>query len=132
MAAAVWEYGDGMRMLRIFWDAAAAVDPASEKLDEKHMPLCRAGELSGLWKQGGLDRVQEQPLDITMKFASFQDYWDPFLLGQGPAGAYVKRLDPGKVALLRDETKRRLKLTGESIPFTLPARVRAVRGLVPA
>jgi len=62
-------------------------------LDEKHMPLCRAGDLAHLWKRGGLENVQEQPLDITMRFESFADYWDPFLLGQGPAGSYVRSID---------------------------------------
>ena len=93
IAAAVWDYGGLMRMLRAFWDAVVAVDPQSEKRDEKHMPLCRAGELSQLWKQCGLENVQEEPLDITLKFDSFADYWEPFLMGQGPAGAFVRTLE---------------------------------------
>ena len=51
-----------MRMLRAFWDAAVSIDAKAEALDEKHMPLCRAGELSELWRQSGLDSVHEQPL----------------------------------------------------------------------
>ena len=50
-----------------------------------------------LWKKGGLQNVQERPLDITMRFASFADYWDPFLLGQGPAGVYVRGLDADRL-----------------------------------
>jgi ubiquinone/menaquinone biosynthesis C-methylase UbiE len=53
VSAAVWDYGAGMQMLRVFWDAVVRVDPDAEKLDEKHMPLCRAGKLSDLWRQGG-------------------------------------------------------------------------------
>src|SRR5437867_12258869 len=49
VSAAVWDYGERMRMLRVFWDSAVEVDPRAEKFDEKHMPLCRAGELSQLW-----------------------------------------------------------------------------------
>ncbi len=82
ISAAVWDYGAGMCMLRIFWDAAVNVDRDAEKLDERHMPLCRAGELSALWKQGGLDHVLEQAIDIEMRFESIEDYWEPFLLGQ--------------------------------------------------
>ena len=131
ISAAVWDYGAGMRMLRTFWDAAVHSDPHAEKLDEKHMPLCRAGELSALWKQGGLENVREQSIAIKMKFESFPDFWDPFLLGQGPAGAYVRRLDPGRLQTLRIEVQRLLSRTHENKPFVLPARVWAVRGVVP-
>jgi ubiquinone/menaquinone biosynthesis C-methylase UbiE len=132
LSAAVWDYGDGMRMLQAFWDAAASIDRAAEKLEEKHMPLCRAGQLSQLWKQSGLEDVREQPLEITMRFESFADCWDPFLLGQGPAGAYVRGLDRDKLQALRAEVKRRLSLPAEDIPFTLPARAWSARGTVPS
>ena len=132
IAAAVWDYGGQMGMLRTFWDEASRVDAKGAKADEKHMPLCRARELSHMWKEAGLENVEERPLDLTMKFTSFADYWDPFLLGQGPAGAYVRTLDAGKRAALRQELRGRLSATVESAPFTLPARVWAVRGTVPA
>jgi hypothetical protein len=103
----------------------------AEKLDEKHMPLCRAGEMAQQWKQGGLENVHEQPLDITMRFESFADYWDAFILGQGPAGAYVRSLDGDRLGTLRGEVKRRLSITADDAPFTLPARAWAVRGAVP-
>ena len=131
IAAAVWDYGAGMRMLRIFWDAAVSIDPDAEALDERHMPLCRAGELSDLWKKAGLTNVDERPLDITMRFSSFAGYWDPFLLGQGPAGAYTRRLERARLEMLRDELKGRLQLSAENVFFELPARVWAVRGSVP-
>jgi SAM-dependent methyltransferase len=130
LSAAVWDYGAGMRMLRTFWDAAVHIDPDAEKVDEKHMPLCRAGELSALWKQGGLEIVREQSIDIPMRFESFADYWEPFLLGQGPAGSYVRRLDRDKLQALRGEVKRRLSLSAENTPVVLPARVWSVRGIV--
>ena len=131
ISAAVWDYGEGMRMLRVFWDAAASVDAAAGKHDEKHMPLCRAGELAQLWKQGGLDHVHEQPLDITMRFESFADYWDPFLLGQGPAGAYVRSIDGDRLRSLRSAVKRQLSTKRSDEPFALTARAWAVRGTVP-
>jgi len=95
------------------------------------MRLCRRGELSALWREGGLQNVREQPIGIQTRFASFADYWDPFLLGQGPAGAYVRRLAPDKVQALRDEVKRRLSVHAESAPISLPARVWSVCGVVP-
>lgn len=131
LSAAVWDYGAGMEMLRTFWDAVVATDPGAEKLDEKHMPLCRAGELSALWREGQLENVREQPITITMRFQSFADYWDPFLLGQGPAGAYVRRLDRNHLQTLRDDIKRRLSLSSENAAFVLSARVWSVCGTVP-
>ena len=107
------------------------MDARAEKLDENHMPLCRAGELSQLLKQGGLENGHEQPLDITMTFDSFGDYWEPFLLGQGPAGAYVRTVETDRLAMLRNAVKRRLSLSSESDAFALHARVWAVRGTVP-
>ena len=95
------------------------------------MPLCRAGELSELWRQGGLENIQEQPHGITMRFASFADYWDPFLLGQGPAGVYVKSLSRDQIQTLRGEVKSRVSPSAEDKPFVLAARVWSVRGTVP-
>ncbi len=131
VSAAVWDYGAGMEMLRIFWDAAVSIDAKAEKFHEKHMPLCRGGELSQLWERGGLENVREQPLDITMRFESFADYWGPFLLGQGPAGTYVRSIGRDQLQALHDELKHRLPVSGDDAPFTLPARAWAVRGSVP-
>ncbi len=131
VSASVWDYGDGMKMLRAFWDGAAHLDSKAEKLDERHMPLCHAGELSGLWRQGGLEKIQEQQHVIAMRFASFADYWDPFLLGQGPAGVYVKSLSLDRVQALRGEVKSRVSPSAEDKAFALSARVWSVRGTVP-
>jgi ubiquinone/menaquinone biosynthesis C-methylase UbiE len=128
VSAAVWDYGGQMRMLRVFWDAAVSLDAAAEKLDEKHMRLCRAGELETLWKEAGLQNIREQPLDIEMRFASFDDFWAPFLLGQGPAGAYVRSLDEAGVRALRGAVKQRLGVESEGRAFSLEGRVWAVRG----
>jgi SAM-dependent methyltransferase len=131
VSAAVWDYGESARMLRVFWDAAVEVDPRATRLDEQHMPLCRAGELSQLWRAAGMQDVDEQPLCITMRFESFADYWEPFLLGQGPSGAYVRALDDNRLRALRTAAKRRLSISSERDAFNLPARVWAVRGTVP-
>lgn len=131
VVAAVWDYGDGMEMLRVFWDAAVDVDVNAGRLHERHMPLCRAGELSRLFKSAALDNIQEQPLEVEMNFKSFQDYWEPFLMGQGPAGAYVKSIRSDRLQILRKEVKGRLRLQDEAAPFTLRGRAWAVRGSVP-
>jgi SAM-dependent methyltransferase len=131
VSAAVWDYGAGKQMLRAFWDGAVSIDAEAEKLDEKHMPLCRTGELSELWRQGGLENIHEQPQTITMRFESFADYWDAFLLGQGPAGVYVKSLSRDRVRALRGEVKRRVSPSAENSPIALSARVWSVCGSVP-
>lgn len=131
ISAAVWDYAGGMEMLRIFWDAAVAADPTAQQFDEAHMPLCRPGELGDLWKQGGLERVEEHPLEIGMKFRNLADYWEPFLLGQGPAGAYVRRLDEAGREAVKRQVRRRMGSRAESAAFELKARAWAVRGFLP-
>jgi SAM-dependent methyltransferase len=131
VAAAVWDYGDGMEMLRAFWDEAVALDPASEPRDERNMPACRPGELAALWRAQGLLDVQEKPLVIPMTFSSFEDFWSPFREGQGPAGAHVVSLSPGARRDLEQRLRRRLLGSGGDRPIALNARAWAVRGVVP-
>ncbi len=83
VAAAVWDYGDGMEMLRMFWDEAVALDPAAAARDERHMPLSGRGELSALWRDVGLSDIEDASLTLDMAFASFDDYWQPFLVRAG-------------------------------------------------
>ena len=131
LASAVWDYGDGMQMLRTFWDAAVALRPADERLDERHMPLCRRGELTALWRTAGLREVTDETLTIGTPFAGFDDYWAPFLQKQGPAGHYVAALSPGDRENLRRELRHRLIGDGPERAFTLRASVWAARGVIP-
>jgi SAM-dependent methyltransferase len=131
VAAAVWDYGEGMEMLRVFWDEAVARDPASEAKDERHMPACRPGELAALWKAQGLRDVREEPLVVPLTFSSFEDFWSPFREGQGPAGAYVASLPEGPRGDLEHRLRRRLLGGGGDRPITLNARAWVVRGIVP-
>jgi SAM-dependent methyltransferase len=130
IAAAVWDYGDGMRMLRVFWDEAVALDPASEPRDERHMPLCRSGELAELWAEHGLADVETSTLVVELSFASFDDYWAPFLAGQGPAGSYVAGLPDDHKQALERRLRDRLLDDGRDRPLTLSARAWAVKGRV--
>jgi SAM-dependent methyltransferase len=126
VAAAVWDYGDRMQMLRTFWDAAVALDPNAAPRDERNMPLSARGSLAELWRRHGLQSVDEHPLTIEMPFASFDDYWQPFLCGQGPAGVYVSSLAESTRRAL--ESTLRGHLGDRSV--TLEARAWAVRGVV--
>ena len=128
IAAAVWDYGEGMQMLRVFWDEAVALDPAIGPRDERHMPLCRSGELAALWSEHGLADVEAAPLVIELPFESFEDYWAPFLAGQGPAGSFVASLPKDHVQALERRLRERLLGADGDGPFTLSARAWAARG----
>jgi ubiquinone/menaquinone biosynthesis C-methylase UbiE len=131
IAAAVWDYSEGMQMLRVFWDEAVASQSAAGPSDERHMRLSQKGQLSGLWRSHRMVRVDEQPLTIELPFASFEDYWSPFLDGQGPSGAHVANLNPEERNALGNRIRRRLLGDGPDRAFSLSARAWAVRGVVP-
>jgi SAM-dependent methyltransferase len=125
VAACTWDYGDGMTMLRVFWDAAVAIDPAAPH--EGRMPFCTTAELEELWTAVGLREVRSDALVVERTYADFGDFWEPFTLGVGPGGAYCVSLVPDRRERLRKECARRL---GEpSGAFTLTARAWFVRGV---
>ncbi len=130
-AAAVWDYGEGMTLLRAFWDAAVDLDPAAEPRHERHMPYCRRNQLSTLWAEGGLQEVEETALVIPMEFASFDALWAPFLGGQGPGGSYVASLTPGRRQALRERLRQELSAGDSDWPIRIEARAWAVRGNTP-
>ena len=128
VAAYVWDYGAGMEMIRKFWDAAVYLDPTVTSLDEaSRFPLCREEALSQLFTESGLQEVRATALEITTTFQGFDDFWRPFLGGQGPAPSYVLSLD--EPARLRLETRLRDDLPGEG-EINLTARAWAVGGTV--
>jgi SAM-dependent methyltransferase len=131
IVAAVWDYGEGMEMLRVFWDEVVALRPASDSSDERHLPFCRRGQLASLWRGRGLQAVVEEALTIQTRFTSFDDYWEPFLEGQGPAGTYVAALSELEREDLRRRLQRRLSSGRTDGSIALNARAWAVRGVVP-
>jgi len=130
VSACVWDYCDGMLLLRYFWDAAASLDSAASTLDEgNRFPLCRRDALTALFCDSGLGDVSCKPIEIRTTFASFEDYWRPLLGGTGPAPTYVASLDVDRRASLArklEETLRR----GSDGTIALSARAWAVRGTV--
>jgi SAM-dependent methyltransferase len=131
VSACVWDYNQGMQMLRFFWDEAVALDPAIEPRDERHMKLSHQGQLAELWKRAGLVDVQEKPLTIDQPYASFDDYWGPFTKGAGPGGAHVVSLPEDRRAQLEARMRKRLLGNRADGPFVLKARAWCVRGEVP-
>ena len=95
--------------------------------DERNMPLCRRDELGALWRAHGLQQVEEQPIAIELSFASFDDYWSPFLGGQGPAGAYAASLPETARVALESKLRKRLLRERQDGAFTLQARAWAAR-----
>ena len=127
IAAYVWDYADGMQMLRTFWDAAVALDPGVAALDESaRFPLCRPEPLHRLFDAAGLADVEQSDITVSTTFTDFDDYWTPFLSGQGPAPGYCASLAPADLDRLR-ERLRRVLAAGDG-PIDLTARAWAVKG----
>jgi hypothetical protein len=132
IAAYVWDYAEGMELMRFFWDAARALDPAAATIDEGvRFPVCRPEALAGLFAEAGLQGTEVTAIDVPTPFTSFDDYWRPFLGGQGPAPAYAMSLDEGARARLRDRLRQRLPAAADG-SIALTARSWAVRATVPA
>jgi SAM-dependent methyltransferase len=131
VAAYVWDYAGKMQLMRHFWNAATALDPAASELDEGHrFPLCQPNPLKELFQQAGLKEVEVCPIDIATDFQDFDDYWVPFLGGQGPAPGYAMSLSEAQRVALRERIRAGLPFALDgSIP--LVARAWAVRGIRP-
>lgn len=132
IAAYVWDYAGKMELMRFFWDAAVGRDPNAAKMDEGiRFPLCRPQALEKLFAGAGLKGIEVKPIDIPTQFTSFDDYWQPFLGGQGPAPAYVMSLNEKARARLRDRMRERLPIKANG-SISLIARAWATRATVAA
>lgn len=128
VAAYVWDYVDGMDVIGYFWSAAAALDPAAAQLDEgARFAICRPEPLEALWRQVGLVDVISTGIDIPTVFRTFDEYWTPFLGGQGPAPAYAMSLDVEHRAALRQRLRADLPVADDG-SIDLRARAWAVKG----
>lgn len=131
IAAYVWDYADKMEMIRYFFNAAVALDPAAAEVDEgSRFTICNPEALAGLFTTAGLDEVETRAVDVPMRFKDFDDYWTPFLAGTGVAPAYAMSLSDPERAALRDHVKALLPIKSDgSIP--LVARAWVVKGRKP-
>jgi SAM-dependent methyltransferase len=130
VSACLWDYSEGMKFLRYFWDAAAAMDPAAQALDEgKRFPLCNPDALNRLFHSADLVDVRCDAIEIPTTFANFRDYWQPFLGGTGPAPSYVASLDADRRAVLARKLEETLPRAADGT-ISLTARAWAVRGTV--
>jgi len=128
VGAYVWDYAGRMELMRYFWDAAIELDPAAAELDEgRRFPLCEPRALTALWEAAGLVNVESRAVEVVTPFSDFEDYWRPFLGGQGPAPGYVVSLGEERRSALRERLRRRLPTRSDG-RIELIARAWAVRG----
>lgn len=124
-AAYVWDYADGMQMMRYFWDAATDIDPAAAIHDEavRFKDVCTPEALRSLWS--GLNDVEVTGIVVPTVFRDFADFWEPFLAGTGPAPTYLATLAQDQ----RRAVGELLRLRLPEGPIALTARAWAVRGV---
>jgi SAM-dependent methyltransferase len=129
VAACVWDFDDGMEMLRAFWDAALSIDPQAPD-EARTLRFGRPGEIAELFASTGLERIQESTLAVASTYSSFDELWNGFLAGIGPAGSYCVSLHLAE----RDRLRAALLTTlgSPSGSFTLRAVARCAVGRVPA
>jgi SAM-dependent methyltransferase len=123
VAACVWDHAGGRGPLSVFWDAARELDP--EVHDESQLAGARQGHLTELFEAAGLREVRESDIAADVEHPSFDEWWEPFMLGVGPAGVYAARLDPDRQGQLRDRCREMLP----AAPFVVSARAWAARGV---
>jgi len=127
----VWDYAGRMEMMRHFWDAAVALDPGARARDEaQRFPICRPEALQPLAIAARLTDVETRGLEVPTEFRDFDDYWTPFLSGEGPAPGYCASLEEGHRMRLRDALRARLPVQPDG-SISLIARAWAVRGRAP-
>jgi SAM-dependent methyltransferase len=128
VAAYIWDYAGEMQMMRYFWDAAVALDPSARDLDEgRRFPLCKPGPLTEVFRGTGLTDVAVRPIDVRTYFRDFDEYWSPFLGGQGPAPGYVASLSEAGHAALKERVRASVPIAPDG-SLDLIARAWAVRG----
>lgn len=129
IALYVWDYAGKMQFMRHFWNAATALDISARDLDEgNRFPLCSPGALTDLFAAAKLTDIETRAIDIATDFRDFDDFWAPFLGGQGSAPGYAMSLSEEHRAKLRDRIYNSLPFALDgSIP--LVARAWAVKGV---
>ena len=123
VAACVWDHAGEKTPLGPFWSAVHELDP--DATDESELAGAREGHLAELFEQAGLREVEPTSLSVHVEHESFEEWWQPFSLGVGPAGAYLKNLEPAQQVELQERLRAQLEA-----PFSLATRTWAARGLV--
>ena len=122
VAACVWDHAGGQGPLGAFWDAARTLDPDVD--DESRLAGAREGQLEELLEAAGLREIEATFISVSVEHPSFEEWWEPFTLGVGPAGSYTANLDPDRQGRLRELCRERFR----DQPFVVPAGAWAARG----
>jgi SAM-dependent methyltransferase len=131
IAMYVWDYAEGMQMIRHFWDVAFEQVPTASGLDEaERFPLCRSAPLRALFERAGLQSIAVRAIEVPAVFRDFDDYWQPFLSRQGPAPAYLASLPGDTQGAIRDALEARLVPEADGT-IRMMAKAWAVQGTVP-
>ena len=123
VAACVWDHAGGRGPLSPFWEAAHSI--SDDVLDESKLAGAREGHLKELFESAGLREVEDDALAVSIEHPTFEEWWEPFTLGVGPAGAWAKSLEPEQQAELRERCRAILP----PAPFAVTARAWVARGL---
>ena len=132
VALYVWDMSGGMELITRFWQAAHEVDPSAATRDEsaRFREICAPEPLAALFTAAGLSDVAGRPIEVAAVFRDFDDYWTPFLGGQGPASAWLTSLPEERQVAIREALRRRSP-AGEDGSVTMSARALGVRGTKP-
>lgn len=130
IATAMWDGTGGNEFNDCMWEAAAALDPKVERPAEKRGSYSSPLALSALWTDAGLTNIEVKDLTMSCGFASFDEFWNRYLEGQGPAGAYVVALPENRREMLRQRLREYVLRGRSDGAFALQAKAWAVRGIV--
>ncbi len=123
VAACVWDHAPGGQgPLSLFWEAATEIDPGRE--DESTLAGARSGHLTELFEAAGASDIEEGHISVSVEHPTFDEWWEPFTLGVGPAGVYAAGLEPERQAELRERCRAKLP----AAPFVTTVRAWSARG----
>lgn len=129
VAAHVWDYTDGMAMMKHFWDAANAVDPSAQAFNAAtQYSLCNPDSLQSLFTLCGLKDIEVTPIDIEMNFANFDDFWLPFLQAQGSVTKYLRSTNDETKNAIQMQLRQQLPINSDNT-IDLTARAWAIKGV---
>lgn len=106
VAASVWDHGGDRGPLSLYWDVVRELDPSNT--GESALAGVTEGHLTELFARADLLEIEEVPLEVNVEHATFDEWWEPYTLGVGPAGDYVASLDPQRQEELRERCRERL------------------------
>jgi SAM-dependent methyltransferase len=124
VATCVWDHAGGQGPLGLFWSVARELDGGA--VDEAHLPGAREGHLAELFAAAGIRQIEATHMSANLEMSGFDEWWEPFTRGVGPAGAYLTTLDADRRTELRERCRARLP----GARFTIPALAWAARGRV--